>query len=128
MKIVLFTYITVMMLCGCSIITQKDKVRSFIPGVYVRYYTDEYTDSYDTLTIKTITTEGSKGYIVIKRSHFQKLGNDGNKFSGYGLKKWTGVYDDKTKTVWLKEPGKEIYFDPANNELKIGTQSYKKLK
>lgn len=128
MKILLFAHIVVLLLYGCSLVSKKNEVNPFIPGVYVRHYTDEYTDSYDTLTIKLITTEGSEGYSVIKRSGFQKSGNDGKKFPGYELKKWTGVYDDKTKTVWLQKAGKSMWFDPTKAELKMGDEPYKKIK
>lgn len=127
MKIVLFAHLVVLLLYGCGIVSNTDEVKPFIPGIYVRHYTDEYTDSYDTIRITSATIHGSTGYWVIKRSRFQKIDNDGKSQPGYELKKWIATYDEKNHTLFLEKAGKSIYFDPANRELKIGTEPYKKL-
>jgi hypothetical protein len=127
MKLIIIAHILVLAIYGCGLIANSDDVKPFIPGVYVRHYTDEYTDSYDTITVQTITPSSSYSYAVIKRSRFEKLNDDDKKVPGYELKHWTGIYDDKTKTIWLQAAGKRIYFDPAKSELKIGTEPYKKL-
>jgi hypothetical protein len=127
MKLIVFAHMIVLAIYGCGLIATKDEVQPFIPGVYARHYGDEYTDSYDTITIKPMVTAGSNGYTVTKRSRFEKLTNEGKTKLGYDLKKWTGIYDEKTKTLWLQAPGKRIYFDPNEGELKIGEEPYKKL-
>lgn len=100
-----------------------DQVKAFIPGVYVRHYIDDYTDSYDTIVIKAVNDH----YEVIKRTSFEKLQDNGRTEPGYRLQKWTGHYDEKTQSLWLDEAGKAIAFDPAKKELTIGIQPYKKL-
>jgi hypothetical protein len=106
--------------CG---LMQPDKVKAFVPGVYVRHYTDEYTDSYDTITIRAVNDK----YEVIKKTKFEKVMNNGGTAPGYTIQRWTGNYDDKTKSLWLEQAGKAISFNPAKKELIIGTQPYKKL-
>lgn len=131
MKIVLLIVLylhLLLLICGCERIRSKDQVKSFIPGIYVRHYVDEYTNSYDTIVIKLISVDGSEAYTVVKRSRFQKQTNEGKAADGEEFKNWAGFYDENTKTIWLEGQGKRIYFDPRMNELKIGTQPYKKLK
>ncbi len=91
MKIVILAHIIALAIYGCGLISTDDDVQPFIPGVYARHYRDEYTDSYDTITIKSIMTSGSAGYVVTKRSRFEKKENDNTIEPGYELKKWTGV-------------------------------------
>lgn len=126
MKIIISVSILLLAIYSCGPIT-NDKVKPFIPGTYIRHYTDEYTDSYDTITIQPITPAGSEGYAITKRSRFEKINDAGKKVPGYELKHWMGVYHEKTKTLWLETAGKRSYFDPAKGELKIGTQPYKKI-
>lgn len=126
MKIIISVSILVLAMYSCSLIG-SDKVKPFIPGTYIRHYTDEYTDSYDTITIQPITPAGSDRYAITKRSRFEKIDDAGKKVPGYELKHWMGVYDEKTKTLWLQAPGKRMYFDPVKSELKIGTEPYKKI-
>lgn len=127
MKIVLLAHIVLLMIYGCGLIVKRDEVKEFIPGVYVRHYSDEYTDSYDTIQIKLVNRSGSEGYSVIKRTRFRKQTDDGKTIPGYEIKNWFGTYDDHSKTLWLQGPGKQIYFDPTKSELKMGAQPYKKL-
>lgn len=126
MKTIILIAVVLLAIYSCGLIA-NDEVKRFIPGIYMRHYTDEYTDSYDTIIIEAITPAGSDGYAITKRSPFEKINNEGKKVPGYELKRWTGTYDDKTKTIWLQASGKQIYFDPAKGELKIGTEPYKKI-
>ena len=127
MKTILFIPLCLLLIYGCDIITSKDQVKGFIPGIYIRHYSDVYTDSYDTIAIQPVTPGGSDGYVITKKSRFEKLNDDGKKLPGHLLKHWTGTYDHKTKTIWLPSSGKRMYFDPAKGELKIGAEPYKKI-
>ena len=128
MKTGLLLSIIFMLLHSCNVAFRNDRVKRFIPGVYARHYADEYSDSYDTIEIRLIATGGSDGYTITKRTQLQKQTDDGKTTQEYQIKRWKGFYDDKTKTIWLPSTGKRIYFDPAKNELKTGTQPYKKLR
>lgn len=114
--------VLVFLLLSCSLM-ESDKVKAFMPGVYVRHYTDEYTNSYDTITIKGVDDK----YEVIKRTKFEKLMDNGKLQPGHAIQRWTGNYDEQTKSLWLVQAGKAIYFNPSKNELMIGTQPYKKI-
>lgn len=81
MKSVLYMCVVlIVFLLGCGLM-QSDKVKAFMPGVYVRHYTDEYTNSYDTITIKGVDDK----YEVIKRTKFIKLTDNGKMQPGYTL-------------------------------------------
>jgi len=103
----------------------SDNVKVFMPGVYARHYTDEYTNSYDTITIQLIA--GGDEYNVIERTRFEKVTDNGKMQPGYSIQKWTGSYDDRNKSLWLQQAGRAIRFNPAKKELITGTQPYKKL-
>ena len=128
MKIIFFFSVLMVVFYGCHGTLKKDVVKELIPGVYARYCTDEYSNSYDTIEIRLIATEGSDGYTITKRTRIQKQTNEGKFVQEYQVKRWNGLYDDTTKTIWLTSMGKRIYFYPAKNELKIRTQPYKKLR
>jgi hypothetical protein len=117
-------FVFVFLLVSCQLM-ESDKIKVFIPGVYVRHYTDEYTNSYDTITIKLIT--GDNEYEVIKKTNFEKLMDNGKIQPGYTMQRWRGNYDEQAKSLWLEQAGKAIYFNPPKKELIIGTQPYKKL-
>lgn len=128
MKIIWFLSVLMTMLCGCHAILKKDDIKELIPGVYVRHYTDEYTDSHDTIEIRLMTAGERDSYTITKRTRFQKQTDDGKVVQEYQIKRWNGFYEDKTQTIWLPTTGKRIYFDPVRNELKIGIQPYQKLR
>ena len=111
---------------GCT--TSTDPVKGFIPGTYVRHYQDEYTNSYDTLTISAITSSGSEGYTIAKRTTYQKT-RDGVTYPKKNeAQEWVADYNKETKTLVVGPSGKQLYFDPSKGELKMGTMPYKKIK
>ncbi|MEO9020980.1 MAG: hypothetical protein ABI237_14805 [Ginsengibacter sp.] len=128
MKTVLFMFIIIMSLNGCHLHLKRNAIKEFLPGVYTRHYADEYTDSYDTIEIRLMTTAGSDGYTITSGTRFEKQTDEGKSIHGYQTKRWNGFYEAKTKLIWIPSTGKRIYFDPGKNELKIGTQPYKKLR
>ena len=128
MKIIFFFSVLMIVVYGCRGTLKKDEVKELIPGIYVRYYTDEYSNSFDTIEIRLTATEGSEGYIITKKTSIQKQNNEGKIAQEYQVKRWNGFYDETTKTIWLSSTGKRIYFDFARNELKIGENPYKKLR
>ena len=126
-KMAIMVYLLLMVvLTGCSLV-QQDRIKNFIPGVYVRYYADEYTESYDTIRITRSSGPGKENYSVIKRRRTAKVDNNGKIVPGYELKKWTATFDAKSQSLWITNAGKAIYFYPARRELRIGTEPYKKL-
>jgi hypothetical protein len=113
-------------LASCSGLA-SDEVRNFIPGIYARHYTDEFTNSLDTVEIKPVTEAGSDGFKITKRMRYQKT-IDGQQTSfDYKMETWFGIYESDSKTLYIEKSGKRIYFDPVAGELKMGEMPYKKL-
>ena len=113
----------VLILNGCSGILKPNGIKSFIPGVYSRYYTDEYGERYDTIAIR----ETGTAYEVTKRSKLLKTIDGQQPEPHYMVIHWTGIYDDGKKWLLLDLVGKAISFDAAKKELSIGGKPYKKL-
>lgn len=124
MKTVILSLILCLLLFSCDLLT-KEETKNFIPGMYTRHYKDEYTDSYDTIIIKSIS---DKDYMVTKKSSYQKLNDEKIWVPGYEVKKWMGTLDKGTASLFLPTPGKTIFFNGKNKELRIGTEPYKKIK
>ena len=112
------------LLSSCDLLV-KDQLETFIPGIYTRHYKDEYTDSYDTIWIQSISDDE---YIVTKKSSFYKLNDQNIPVPGYEIKKWQATYDNGSGMLFLPAPGKPVLFDMKNSQLRIGTEPYKKLK
>jgi hypothetical protein len=115
-------------LISCSDTFRSDEVKNFIPGVYARHYSDEYTDSYDTLEIRRITTSGSEGYAVTKTMKYKRQNQSKTNPVQHKTEEWTGSYEEEKKTLLLEPSGKRIYFDPSLGEAKLGIIAYQKIK
>lgn len=111
-------------LYSCSL-PANDDAKNFIHGTYTRHYTDEYTDSYDTILI---SQNENNTYTLTKISNYKKLNDQSYWIAGCEEKKWFATYDKGTGTLFLPSPGKTVFFDMKKSELRIGAESYKKIK
>jgi hypothetical protein len=112
------------LLYSCGLPANND-AKKLIPGTYTRHYTDEYTDSYDTIVIRQ---NEDNTYTLTKKSNYKKLNDQSYWIAGCDEKKWLGTYDKGTGTLFLPSPGKNVFFDMKNRELWIGAEPYKKIK
>jgi hypothetical protein len=120
MKPIFYLFIS---LYSCSF-PSNNNAKNFIPGTYARHYTDEYTDSYDTIVIRQ---NASNIYTLNKKSSYKKLNDRSCWIAGSEEKKWLGTYDKGTGTLFLPSVGKTVFFDPEKPELRIGAEPYKKI-
>lgn len=118
----------VMLYAGCADSLKPDDVKDSIPGIYVRHYRDEFTDSYDTIEIFLLSKTGSDSYGIVKKMKYQKVLNDHNLPEQYKVLDWTGSYDRESKSLLVMPSGKRVYFNPSKRELQLGRAPYKKLK
>jgi hypothetical protein len=121
MKPIFYLFVS---LYSCNL-PANDDAKNFIPGTYTRHYTDEYTDSYDTILIRQ---NAINTYILTKKSKYKKISDQNCWVAGSEEKKWLGTYDEGTGTLFLPSNGKTIFFDLKNRELNIGAEPYKKIK
>lgn len=97
-------------------------VKDYIPGVYTAEWTTEFTEARDTFAIENSVRQGSGIYQITRRIYmlYQKKPQ-------YKLVHWTGTYNNTNKTIIVNKNGRILSFDPANNEMKMGSTTYKKL-
>ncbi len=73
---------------------RADKVKDFIPGVYVKSIDDEFTKGMDTLVIDVLD-KSAGSYSINKKMSYQQV-IDGRELSPqYKTESWTAVYDDE---------------------------------
>lgn len=111
---------------GCSD-SQADKMKDFIPGVYIKTIDNEFTKGMDTLVIDVLDkTAGS--YSIRKKSSYQQV-IDGRQLSPqYKVENWTALYDKEINQLMEQRKGKVLSFLPEENKLSLGGSEYKKIK
>ena len=123
-------FITALMIAalaaGCSNL-RTDKVKAFIPGVYVRTVADEFTKGMDTLVIEVLDRSAGSYSINKKMSFYQTI--DGKELSPqYKTEQWTAIYDDDTHQLMEQRKGKVLSFMPDQELVSMGGSEYKKIK
>lgn len=123
-------FITALMIAalatGCSNL-RTDKVKEFIPGVYVRTVADEFTKGMDTLVIDLLDRSAGS-YSIDKKMSFQQV-IDGRQLSPqYKTEQWTAIYDNDTHQLMEQRKGKVLSFMPDQDLVSMGGSEYKKIK
>jgi hypothetical protein len=108
-------------LLGCS----SDKVRDFMPGVYVNSAGGEFSVASDTLDVKLV--EGNN-YVIHRRTGFNLVTDGKIGKREYEVEKWNGVYSPNTQVLTETKRGKLISFFPEKGSLTVGQRIYKKIK
>ncbi|MBV4359077.1 hypothetical protein [Pinibacter aurantiacus] len=127
MKLILLLTIALTTFFGSCTNSPSDKIREFIPGMYVRQLHDEFTSGADTLIISEYDPSGGVYFIDSKMRYQQHL--DGKIFpSEYKVKKRTGVYDPKTHQLIIQNTEDILTFLPGQNKLLQGRTEYNKVK
>ena len=104
----------------------SDKVKDFMPGVYISSWSSEFTTARDTIKIEPAA--GSSGiYQITRRTSLVYLNDLRNRKPAYKLVKWTGTYQEDKKVLLVIPNGRILLFDPAANEMRMGTSVYKKI-
>jgi hypothetical protein len=114
------------LLVSCKGVDQE-KIRDFIPGVYVRAIHHEFAEGSDTIIISWVK---GNSYLIQKRAGFQRIRKDGGQQLPviYRSENWTGVYDEKEGLIREQQKGKILSFQPEENRLLLGGSPYQKLK
>ncbi|TKC04336.1 hypothetical protein [Pedobacter frigoris] len=107
-------------LLGCS----SDKVRDFIPGVYVNSAGGEFSVASDTLAVELI--EGNN-YLIHRMTGFNLVTNGKLGKREYEVEKWIGVYSSDTQRLTETKKGKLISFFPEKGSLMVGQRVYRKV-
>ncbi|MBB2145769.1 hypothetical protein GM921_09745 [Pedobacter sp. LMG 31464] len=107
-------------LLGCS----SDKVRDFMPGVYVNSAGGEFSVASDTLEVEQV--EGNN-YVINRRTGFNLVTDGKLGKREYEVEKWSAVYSLDTQVLTETKKGKLISFFPDSGSLSVGRRVYKKI-
>ncbi len=111
-----------LLVAGCS--NGASEVKQYIPGRYVSNYAHEYASGRDTITIEPF---GDEGYTITRHIAFQRIRDGKKKPMEHSLRKYSGVYQPQTRTVFETRGGVTLYFDPSAGQMKWGTAVYTKI-
>ena len=104
-----------------------DKVKSFIPGTYIRFGHHEYGTEYDTLNV-ALQNEASNEYRVTRNWKYERVLDGVNVEPEYKRQVTTCIYDLRKKLLRESETGLTYSFDPKHDILFAGSTEYKKIK
>lgn len=123
----LFTVLMITaVISSCSNLA-ADKVRAFIPGMYIKEINDEFSKGMDTLVFEVVDETG--GVYSIKREMGYQQTIDGRELSPqHKEESWTAIYDETTHQLMEQQKGKVFTFLPDQGKLSMGSSEYKKIK
>ena len=127
MKAVLFIHIiALVILCRCDFITNRDSIKEFIPGTYIRFSKNELGKQYDTLII-SLQNPLANEYKVVPKWNYEKIINGGKLIPEYRKKESSVIYDPVHKLLQETSGGKIYSIDIKGNCLFSGPNKYQKL-
>ena len=125
MKNTFFILIAIVSLLACNFSRENGTV-SFIPGTYIRYSQHEYGTEHDTLFI-TLQNESPKQYVITRRWKYEQVLNGQALEPKYERRITTALYDNEKGLLQESETGKTYAFNPSQNSLHAGKNSYQKI-
>lgn len=110
---------------GCR--DSGDTVKDFIPGMYVRFATGDYSKAWDTLDIGAYDpSEGT--YFIEQRTGFQRIVDRKLQPREYLRRKHIAVLDEQTHQLQDRKTGKYYTFSPERETVLAGSAEYIKIK
>ena len=126
MKQLLKVLIVVAVISSCDS-QGTDKVKAFIPGMYIKEINDEFSKGMDTLVFEAIDVTGGV-YSIKRRTGYQQT-IDGRVLSPHhNEESWTAIYDETTHQLMEQKKGKVFTFLPDQGKLSMGSSEYRKIK
>ena len=110
---------------GCGITPQKDAIRAFIPGLYVKHIEGPYSIGEDSLTI---SQSNDQTYTILHNTSYRPIINKKIQPTKWHSERWTALYDEQSKVLNEQKDGKVLSFLPRENKLLLGSGEYKKVK
>ena len=97
---------------GCSSASnERDAIKQFIPGIYVKEVKNEFLIASDTFIIQRTTGDN---YLIVNNTSYQRI--KGNRLSArqYSTIRLHAVFNDKSENLDESRLGKTFSFDPGN--------------
>lgn len=114
--------VCLLILSGCS-----PRETDFIPGIYVKQFTQEYNIGSDTLVI-TAADEPGSNYAIERHLKYTPV-KDGKKLSAHAeTANWFGNYNRDSKQLMVQPSGKVLTFSPERQCVYMGYSVYQKVK
>jgi hypothetical protein len=112
--------IVVLCLAGC----QAERTENFIPGTYIRSFTQEFSVAADTLFI---AGSGNKMYAITRKTGYKRIenGKTGNK--QYKTAHWVARFDPETNFLYELQHGKVITLYPDSGYIRVMNSLYRKI-
>lgn len=126
MKMITF-FTLVILFVGCDGLLHSDNVKPFIPGIYLASWKTTFSVAVDTMQIAAVSSNGSEGYLITRRTHLQFINASKKREPEYSITKWIGSYNATDKTILVPVNGRVLSFDPDNKLLCMGSIVYRKL-
>ena len=126
MKILFAAHMLIFLLYGCGWIQNKDEVRDFLPGTYIRFSQHEYGHEYDTLTI-TLQNKAAGEYKILRKWKYERLLDGKLLEPEYNRTTTSGIYNGDRRLLQETETGDFLSFDVGEKVLFNGPTKYQKL-
>jgi phosphopantothenoylcysteine synthetase/decarboxylase len=113
-------------LTSCTSLSRTGNVKAYIPGIYVRLVSNEFSIGRDTLIISELSKVGNS-YRIIKKTAFQRIAEGKTSKVERKQEVWNAVYNEQEKLLHETVKGKLLSFNPEARLLYVGTSEYKKI-
>ncbi len=123
----------ILLVLGCFIavcfgcVSREDRVKSFIPGIYIASWHSAYSLSKDTLKIEPAVIEGSESYLITRRTSVEYIDPSKMRKPMYKIVKWVAVYSVSSRTLTVTNNGRVLSFDVIAGTMRMGETVYRKL-
>jgi hypothetical protein len=105
--------------------TKTDKIKSFIPGTYVKHIVNEFNKGDDTLIISGLN---DNMFRINRKSTFNRI-REGKVMPLVSQSEtWSAMYNTEEQVLHEVQKGKVLSFLPDQNVLMVGASEYKKIK
>ena len=108
--IIMWIFPAILILAGCNGLMNADKVKAFIPGTYYASWKTSFSIAVDTMLITPLSDNGSEGYLITKRTHYQFLHGVPKRAPEYRITKWVGEFNAAQKTIVVPVNGRILTF------------------
>ena len=110
---------------SCNLVSSNEATSTFIPGIYVREISNEYSIGRDTLAISHFN---ASTYAIVHYSTYQRIEEGQLLPKERKVEKWVALYDKKAALLKEGKRGRLLSFQPQNNRLLVGSSPYQKVK
>lgn len=103
-----------------------DRLKSFIPGTYIRAFEGEYSIGNDTSVIQQ--PEAVNNYYTIQhKMSYRQLKDKRLLPVEYKTENWTAIFNEKNNLLEEQTKGKRLSFLPDEQALLLGANKFRKI-